>query len=46
MPTSVQELVQHGDPDRFAATLIASPAHRRQLLALFAFNLELAATSW
>jgi phytoene/squalene synthetase len=36
------ELVRLGDPDRFLSALLAPPALRERLFALYAFNLELA----
>lgn len=35
-------LVREGDPDRFFATLFAPEQHREALLALYAFNLDIA----
>jgi phytoene/squalene synthetase len=40
------ELVERGDPDRFAATLAAPVAVRPQLWPLYALNLELARAPW
>lgn len=40
------ELVQRGDPDRFAASMAARPAARDVLFALYAFNLEVARAPW
>jgi phytoene synthase len=37
-----EQLVRAGDKDRFLATLFAPQRYRRALLALYAFNLELA----
>lgn len=38
--------VEAGDPDRFAATMIAPVAVRAKLFPLYALNLELAAAAW
>ena len=38
--------VARGDPDRFAAAMLAPPALRPRLLALYAFNLEVARAPW
>ena len=35
-------LVRGSDFERYAATLFVAPEHRRALLALFAFNIEIA----
>lgn len=40
------DLVQRGDPDRFAATLAAPPGARAVLFPLYAFNLEVARAPW
>ncbi|MBT8456208.1 MAG: squalene/phytoene synthase family protein [Alphaproteobacteria bacterium] len=40
------DLVQRGDPDRFAATMAAPPEARRVLFPLYAFNLEVARAPW
>ncbi len=40
------ELLQRGDPDRFAAAMAAAPQHRARLLPLYAFNLEVARAPW
>ena len=40
------ELVQRGDPDRFAAVLAAKPAARDVLLPIYAFNVEVARAPW
>jgi len=40
------ELVQRGDPDRFAAVMAAPPAARARLFPLYAFNLEVARAPW
>lgn len=40
------ELVQRGDPDRFAAVLAAKPGTRDVLLPIYAFNLEVARAPW
>lgn len=39
-------LVERGDPDRFAATMAASPVARAALWPLYAFNLEVARAPW
>ncbi|MFY0660863.1 MAG: squalene/phytoene synthase family protein [Shimia sp.] len=40
------DLVQRGDPDRFAAVLAAKPAARDVLLPIYAFNVEVARAPW
>lgn len=40
------ELVQRGDPDRFAAVLAAPSAARVRLFPLYAFNIEVARAPW
>jgi phytoene/squalene synthetase len=40
------ELVEKGDPDRFAATMAAPPAARASLWPLYAANLEIARAPW
>ncbi len=40
------QLVERGDPDRFAATMAAPVAMRRVLFPLYAFNLEIARAPW
>jgi 15-cis-phytoene synthase len=40
------ELVERGDPDRFAATMAAPPQARTSLFPLYAFNLEVARAPW
>jgi 15-cis-phytoene synthase len=40
------ERVRRGDPDRFRAAMTAPPAARGGLLALYAFNLEIARAPW
>ena len=40
------DLVQKGDPDRFAALMAARPAARPALAVLYAYNLELARAPW
>lgn len=40
------ELVQRGDPDRFAAVMAAPVACRAALFPLYAFNLEVARAPW
>lgn len=38
--------VRRGDPDRWRTAMLAPPAPRRGLMALYAWNLELARTPW
>ena len=40
------DLVQRGDPDRFAAAMAAPVAARKVLFPLYAFNLEVARAPW
>jgi phytoene/squalene synthetase len=40
------EIVQRGDPDRFAAVMAAPLAARERLFPLYAFNLEVARAPW
>jgi phytoene synthase len=40
------ELVQRGDPDRFLSAMTARPVDRPALMALYAFNLEVARAPW
>lgn len=40
------ELVERGDPDRFAATMATPVPMRRVLFPLYAFNLEIARAPW
>ena len=40
------EIVQRGDPDRFAAVMAAPTAARARLFPLYAFNLEVARAPW
>lgn len=40
------DLVQKGDPDRFAALMAARPQARPALAVLYAYNLELARAPW
>lgn len=40
------ELVRAGDPDRFMSAMTAPPKQRDGLLALYAFNLEIAQAPW
>jgi len=40
------QLVERGDPDRFAATMATPIAMRRVLFPLYAFNLEIARAPW
>jgi 15-cis-phytoene synthase len=42
----VAEQVRRGDPDRWRTAMLAAPAARPGLLALYAFNLELARAPW
>jgi 15-cis-phytoene synthase len=35
-------MVERGDPDRFRAAMVAPPGRRPGLMALYAFNLEVA----
>lgn len=44
--TACAQLVERGDPDRFAATMAAPVAMRRVLFPLYAFNLEIARAPW
>jgi 15-cis-phytoene synthase len=39
-------LVEHGDPERFAAVMAAPAALRGRLFVLYAFNLEVARAPW
>jgi 15-cis-phytoene synthase len=39
-------LVERGDPDRFRSAMVAPPAMRPGLMALYAFNLEIARAPW
>ncbi len=40
------ELVQRGDPDRFLSAMTAEPEDRGALMAIYAFNLEVARAPW
>lgn len=40
------EIVHRGDPDRFLATMAASPAARAVLFPIYAVNLEIARAPW
>ncbi len=40
------DLVERGDPDRWRAAMLAPPARRPGLMALYAFNLEIARAPW
>ena len=40
------ELVQRGDPDRFLSAMTAAPVDRGALMAIYAFNLEVARAPW
>ncbi|MCL1629323.1 squalene/phytoene synthase family protein [Roseibaca sp. V10] len=42
MTDALEDKVAASDPDRFAASLTASPQERRKLWVLYAFNLEIA----
>nr|MBX2856865.1 squalene/phytoene synthase family protein [Paracoccaceae bacterium] len=42
----LEEQVRRGDPDRFAAVMIAPEPMRGALVTLYAFNLEIARTPW
>ncbi|HQU67544.1 MAG TPA: squalene/phytoene synthase family protein [Albidovulum sp.] len=44
--TACAEMVEKGDPDRFAATMAAPPASRACLWPLYAANLEIARAPW
>lgn len=44
--TACAEMVERGDPDRFAAAMTARPAERWRLWPLYAFNLEVARAPW
>jgi phytoene/squalene synthetase len=39
-------LVERGDPDRFRSAMVAPPDRRPGLMALYAFNLEVARAPW
>ena len=43
---AVAELVARGDPDRWRTAMAAPPAARPGLMALYAFNLEIARAPW
>lgn len=43
---SLAEFVRQGDPERFAATMIAPPELREKLWPVYALNLELARAPW
>ena len=45
-PVAVAELVARGDPERWRAAMTAPPPARPGLLALYAFNLEIARAPW
>src|SRR5258706_13564853 len=38
----LEDLVARADPDRYVAALFTSPGRRRALIALYAFNIEVA----
>jgi hypothetical protein len=44
--TACAELVERGDPDRFAAAMSAPPQARAMLWPVYAFNLEVARAPW
>lgn len=44
--TACAELVEKGDPERFAATMAAPPEAREKLWPLYAVNLEIARAPW
>lgn len=46
MSAAVAQLVERGDPDRWRTAMTAPEAARPGLLALYAFNLELARAPW
>ncbi len=46
MTEALAALVERGDPDRWRAAMIAPPPARTGLLALYAFNLEIARAPW
>jgi len=41
-PRELEDLVARVDPDRYVASLFAAPVRRRSLIALYAFNIEIA----
>jgi phytoene synthase len=43
---AVAEQVRRGDPERWRAAMVAPPAARAGLMALYAFNLEIARAPW
>lgn len=43
---AVAALVERGDPDRWRAAMTAPPAARPGLMAIYAFNLEIARAPW
>ncbi|MGB7241106.1 MAG: squalene/phytoene synthase family protein [Sulfitobacter sp.] len=44
--TACAEIVQSGDPDRFAAVMASPVAARRMLFPLYAFNVEVSRAPW
>ncbi len=44
--TAVAALVERGDPERWRTAMAAAPAARPGLMALYAFNLEIARAPW
>ena len=43
---AVAGLVERGDPERWRSAMTAPPAARPGLMALYAFNLEVARAPW
>ncbi len=46
MSDAVAGLVERGDPERWRTAMLAAPAARPGLMALYAFNLEIARAPW
>ena len=46
MTEAVAELVRRGDPERWRTAMAAPPGQRPGLMALYAFNLEIARAPW
>ncbi len=44
--TACAQIVERGDPDRFAATMAAPVAARAKLFPIYAFNVEVARAPW
>ena len=44
--TACAQLVERGDPDRFAATMAAPVAARKVLFPIYAFNIEVSRAPW